>query len=282
MKKVAVIGLGIMGSAIADNFLKSGDVEVYVWNRGKAAMSKLVKKGALPTNSPAQATAKADVIFEVTANDESSREIWLSEDGILSAASEAKYLITCATLSVKWVDELARTCAVKGLNFFDMPMTGGRVGAEAGQLTLLVGGNLQKLDQLRPLLEIISKEVKYFGQDGAGTRYKLVLNMLQAIHIIGFAEAMKLARHAGLDEKLTAEALVQRPGGVLTEIAWEGYQKQPQPINFSVKWIDKDLHYAKQLAEKNELGILNEIIRIYDEAISHGLADNDWTKVIKT
>lgn len=162
-----------------------------------------------------------------------------------------------------------------------MPMTGGRIAAEKGELILLVGGDKQKLKNILPQLKVIAKDVKYFGKTGSGMRYKLVLNMLQAVHIIGFAEAMKLARIAGLDEQLVAEALIQRPGGALTAVAWEGYQKQPEPTNFSVKWIQKDLNYAKQLSKKSELLFLKKAIKIYDDAIKAGSAESDWTKITK-
>lgn len=278
MKKIAVLGLGIMGGAIVDNFLKSG-YEVYIWNRSPAAVNNYEAKGAYSTRTPAEAASRADMILEITADDESSKMVWLGSDGILKTANDKKYLITCATVSVKWVDELAAICKQKNLTFFDMPMTGGRIAAEKGELTLLVGGDKQKLRRILPQLKAIAKEVKYFGKTGNGMRYKLVLNMLQAVHIVGFTEAMKLAKIAGLDEKLVAEALIQRPGGVLTAVAWEGYQKQPEPINFSVKWIQKDLNYAKQLSKKSELSFLEMAIKIYDDAINAGLAESDWTKI---
>lgn len=280
MKKVAVVGLGIMGSGIANNFLKN-DYEVHVWNRTKANAARLIARGAIWSNSPAEATKKANLAFEVTANDESSREVWLAKNGILAGADRSKSLITCATLSVKWVDELIENCQKNGFGLFDMPMTGGRIAAKRGELTLLIGGNERKLDKLKPDLSAIAKDLKYFGSAGAGTRYKLVLNMLQAIHIAGFGEALKLARVAGLDEKTVGEALKERPGGALTALAWEGYQKQPEPINFSVQWIAKDLHYAKQLAADLRLPFLEQVIQVYERAISQGLAKSDWTKITK-
>lgn len=280
MKGVAVIGLGTMGHGIADNFLKNG-YKVFVWNRSKEKADDLVKRGATLTTSPKEATEKADLVFEVTANNESSREVWTGDEGILKSTDTTKSLITCATLSVKWMDELAKICQDKGYSFFDMPMTGGRIGAETGELILLVGGHKDKLDSISDDLKAISKEVKYFGPAGSGMRYKLVLNMLQAIHIAGLGEALKLANTAGLNEQLAGDALADRPGGITTGLAWRDYQTEPDPINFSVEWIEKDLKYAKEMAAGADLPLLDQALSQYEEAIKKGFAQSDWTKINK-
>src|SRR3989338_9242957 len=131
MKKIAVIGTGIMGHGMAANFLKHG-FEVTVWNRDKKKLKFLIQKGAIAADTPREAAAKADIVFEVTANDESSRSVWLGDDGILSGAHKNITLIVSCTFSVSWIEELARVCADRKITFFDMPLTGGRGGAEAG------------------------------------------------------------------------------------------------------------------------------------------------------
>lgn len=280
MKRIAVIGLGIMGHGIADNFLKQG-YSVTVWNRTASKAEDLVEKGATLAQSVTQAVKGADMIFEVTANDQSSKDIWLSDDGILATATAKQILITCATLSVVWTDQLAEKCAHAGLTFFDMPMTGGRVAAESGQLTLLVGGEQNKLGAIADVLQAIAKDVKYFGKAGSGMRYKLILNTLQAIHIAGLGEAMRMASAAGLDEERVGSALVERPGGVITTIGWEAFQQDPNPISFSVEWINKDLGYAAEMAETVNHPLLDEAKKLYEKAIEQGYSQADWTKINK-
>ncbi len=281
MNKIAVIGLGIMGHGIADNFQKKG-YSVVVWNRNPRKADDLVAKGAILAGSPAEAAEAADVVFEVTANDESSRAVWLGADGILSRPfSSPKFLITCATLSAAWVDELAEKASVPNVTFIDMPMTGGRIGAETGSLTLLVGGDSDKLEQIKPDLKAIASGARYFGAVGAGTKYKLILNTLQAIHIAGLGEALRMARKAGLDEKLVGDALAERPGGVITNLAWRDYQVAPEPINFSVEWIAKDLGYAAGMAEGVVHPLLDDVRKQYSAAIEQGFDQEDWTKINK-
>jgi len=191
--RIGVVGLGIMGSGIASNFLKNG-YRVFVWNRTPAMADGLIARGAIRCTTPAEVARKVDVIFEVTANDASSQSVWLARNGILAGADSTKTLIECATVSIQWIDKLITLCNSKKLSFFDMAMTGGRIGAESGALTLLVGGNETTLHTLRPILAAIAKKVIYFGPQGQGMRYKLVLNFLQAVHIIGYGQAMKIAK----------------------------------------------------------------------------------------
>jgi len=279
MKKVAVIGLGIMGHGIADNFLKKG-YEVYVWNRHPDKAQDL--KGAKLAGSPKEATEQADIIFEVTANDESSREVWMGKQGILGGAKPGQYLITCATLSVNWVEELAAKCKEQSLTFFDMPMTGSRMGAENGQLILLAGGDRSKLEMIKEDLEhSIAKEVKYFGAVGSGTKYKLILNTLQGIHLLGFGEALRMAKETGLEVKTVGDALAEAPGGTATNLAWKNYQNEPKPINFSVEWETKDLTYAQEMAKKSQYPLRDKAQDKFKRAVEEGHGDEDWTTVIK-
>jgi 3-hydroxyisobutyrate dehydrogenase-like beta-hydroxyacid dehydrogenase len=278
MKKIGVVGLGIMGSGMAENFLKHG-YELYVWNRHPKKAEKLVQKGAELCKTPKEVAEKAEMVFEVTANDETSREMWTSGNSILAGASKDSVLIASATLSAAWTDELAELCKQKGFTFFDMPLTGGRVGAETGSLRLLVGGNEAKLKELKPTLEAIAAKIFYFGPNGHGTRYKLLLNMLQAIHIVGFGEAMKMAEASGMDIDKVSTALTDRPGGEVTAVAKASYHHQPNPITFSVEWITKDLDYAKKFADSLDTPLLDDVLAKYHAALNAGKAQTDWTNI---
>lgn len=279
MKKVGVVGVGTMGCGIADNFLKNG-YEVFVWNRTPEKAQDLVEKGAQQTKSPKQAAEKSDIVIEVTANDESSLQVWQGTEGILAGADSKKRLITCATLSVEHVGMLARDCEDKGFTFFDMPMTGGRIGAVNGQLILLASGDPVELDKIKSDLMAIAKDIKYFGSVGSGTKYKLILNSLQAIHIVGFGEAMRMAKEVGLDESVVGDALSQLPGGYTTSLSWQCYQSEPKPVNFSVEWEAKDLGYASKMV-KEDYPLRDKAKEKFDQAEQAGHGRDDWTKVNK-
>ncbi len=278
MKSIGIVGLGIMGSGMAANFLKKGFV-VYVWNRSEKATKPLVVKGAVVCATPREVSEKAEVIFEVTANDESSLAVWTGEEGILAGAGSDKVLIASATLSVRWIDELSSICRDKGVTFCDIPVTGGRVGAETGTLTLLCGGEATIIKSLQPVFDAIAKKVFYFGAAGKGMRYKLILNFMQALHIVGFGTAMKMAKAHHMDLETVAQALAERPGGVVTEIAKHRYFKDTDPITFSIEWIVKDLTYAKQYAGDLDVPLLDDVLDVYKKSLAAGHGDVDWASV---
>ncbi|MGB4966656.1 MAG: NAD(P)-dependent oxidoreductase [Candidatus Saccharimonadales bacterium] len=278
---IGIVGLGIMGRGMAQNFLKQGH-NVLVWNRSAQVTKKLGSEGAIACASPQEVAHKAELVFEVTANDESSRAVWLGNGGILAGADESTTLVASATLSVGWIDELAKICTDKHHSLFDMTLTGGRIAAESGTLSLLVGGDKDKLDELRPTLEAISAKVFYFGRVGQGTRYKLLLNTLQAVHIVGFGEVMRIAEKSGMDLKAVSEALCDRPGGAITQISSNSYHNQPEPITFSVDWITKDLTYAKQFGDGENTPLLDNVLAAYQHIQKTGRGDKDWTNVNET
>lgn len=278
MKKIGVVGLGIMGSGIATNFLKKGH-EVFVWNRNSSVAARFVEQGAVMCASPAVVAQKAEIVFEVTANDESSKQVWFSETGILAGASTETILVASATLSIQWVDELIKETVMRKFQFFDMALTGGRIGAETGTLTLLCGGDGELLKTIENDLASIATKVLYFGVAGQGMRYKLILNFIQATHIVAFGQALKIAQAYNMDLKKVGDALAERPGGVITNLAWRDYQTEPEPINFSIEWITKDLKYAKALTKDLDIALIDEVLAEYQKALENGFGKKDWARV---
>lgn len=283
--KIAVLGLGIMGRGIALNFLKNG-YEVSVWNRSIEKTVEFTALSASVAATPAIAAENADIIFDVTANDESSKYVFCDEsEGVLSYAKDSAVLITCATLTVGWTLELAALCEKQGLVFFDMPMTGSRAGSESGNLQLLVGGDKEKFLEIEEHLEAISCDRPYFGAAGNGMKFKLILNAIQAAHVVAFGDAMRQAKAAGVDMDAAGSFLNEKPGGYPTQMSWKLFQDPPSKVNFSVKWILKDLIYAREMLEESGFSnsvspaILDVSISVLQRAADSGLGDEDWTVV---
>lgn len=281
-KKIGIIGLGIMGHGMAVNFLRAG-YELSLWNRSPERAEDLVtQQGARLLNSPRAVTEASDIVFEVLADDESSRAVWLGNDGILAGATTDKTLITSASLSISWTEELANSCKGKGFRFLDMPLTGSRKGAETGTLKLLVGGDITLLDEIRPDLAAIADKIYHFGKSGSGMRFKLILNVLQAIQINAAVHAIELAKKTGLNINQVHDAIFDVPMGpasINTGMAFQS--KDIKSINFTLKLMEKDLRYAQDMAA--QLGIdfdlLNSTQADYAQAKTAGLGDEDWTKI---
>ena len=284
-KRIAVLGLGIMGNGIARNFLKAG-YEVAVWNRSPQKCEALVQLGATLATTPRAAALNSDLIFDVTADDDSSTQLFRDpENGLFSVGRPEQIFITCVTLSLSAVNNLADQAAQFGLTFFDMPMTGSRVGAESGTLTLFVGGNQQKLNEIETDLQAIASDIRYFGEAGSGMKIKLVLNSISATHVFVFGESMKRTLSVGLDMDKSGDYLAVKPGGPVTNLAWNSYKNPPEQTQFSVKWMLKDLKYAKESFKDFEAATglsstyLDISIEILQKAFDAGLGEQDWTIV---
>lgn len=278
VQSVGIVGTGIVGKGMARNLLKAG-YSVHIWNRTPAVYGDLVSEGAIPSDTPQDVGKKSDVVIEVTATDESSRSVWTGQKGILSGASAQTILITSATLSVPWVDELIGLCRQRGYTFLDVPVTGGRIGAETGSLTLLIGGDPSVVADLQGVFGAIAKKMVHFGPAGSGMRYKLILNFMQALHLVGFAQAMKIAEAHGLDLEKVSAALADRPGGALTDIARRAYITEPDPLTFPIEWIVKDLSYAKQFAGSLDVSLLDAVLDVYRQALAAGFGKKDWARI---
>src|ERR1019366_9246189 len=206
MARVAFIGLGRMGHGMAGRYLDAC-FTVAVWNRSKAKAEDLIGRGARWATSPEDAAIDADAVVTMVADDEASREGWLTKDGAAATMKAGTLAIECSTVSYKHALDLSRELRGRGLVYIDCPVTGLPDAAAAGKLTLLVGAEPADLEQARPYLAPLSTTIRHFGAVGTGTVYKLINNLMGAIQIAGLAEGLAIAEQAGLDMKLVLEAL---------------------------------------------------------------------------
>lgn len=207
MARIAFIGLGNMGFGMARRLLQAGH-DLRVFNRTRAKATELERAGARVCVTPSEASAGAEAVIGMTADDSSSRSVWLGSDGVLAAELAPRALaVECATLSHEWVMELAAAAGALRLQYIDAPVTGLPENAAAGTLTLLVGADPVDLNRARPILSAFSQRILRFGPVGSGTAYKLIINMIGAVQIASLAEGYALAEKAGLDLEVVLEAI---------------------------------------------------------------------------
>jgi 3-hydroxyisobutyrate dehydrogenase len=257
MANVAFVGLGKMGSGMALRMLGAGHL-VTVYNRTAAKAEAVVSGGARLAASPQAACVNADAVFCMVSDDAASREVWLGVDGILaSELAPGALAVECSTLSHGWVMELASQVTDRGFRYIDSPVTGLPANAAAGDLTLLVGADEKDLEHATPLLAAISNRVIRFGGVGAGTAYKLIINMIGAVQIASVAEGMALAQRAGLNLTAVADAIAT------------GQAASPQVVRNARRIVNgdhdsnvvftaalrlKDVDYALRLARELRMG----------------------------
>jgi 3-hydroxyisobutyrate dehydrogenase len=286
MARIAFLGLGRMGTGMAGRLLAAGH-ELTVWNRtaGKAAV--LVEGGARLASSPRDAAAGTDAVVVMVSDDTASRSVWQGPDGVLAAdVAPGALAIECSTLSHGWVLELAADARARGLRYLDSPVTGLPAAAAAGALTLLVGADAADLDAAQPLLRPVSEQQLHFGPVGAGTAYKLIINLMGAVQIAAAAEGMALAERAGLDLDQVARAIAAgqaaSPQVVRNSrrMADGGHERD---IVFSGRLRHKDAAYGVALAAA--LGVAAPFGRAaldgLDQLLAMGLGDQNESSIIE-
>jgi 3-hydroxyisobutyrate dehydrogenase len=257
MSNVTFIGLGRMGLGMAQRLLAAGH-RVRLYNRTASRAASLLERGATIHASPREASEGAEVIIAMVADDAASRSVWQAEEGVFAAALPAGTLaIECSTLSHDWVLELAAEAQRRSLRYIDCPVTGLPDMAAAGELTLLVGAEVEDLARAQAVLDTFSKQTVHFGAIGAGTAYKLMINLQGAIQIAAVAEGMALAERAGLDLHTVAETLAtgQAASPQVVRIARRIVEGEHEKnVMFTPQLRLKDVDYALRLARKLGIG----------------------------
>ena len=206
MKRIAYLGLGIMGSGMATNLLKAGN-QVTVWNRSPESCKPLVEKGATQAQTPAQAVENADVIMYCLANDNVVEEVVFGAEGILVNVRSGQIAIDMTTVHPDTSCREAAAYAKKHVEFLDAPVFGSKNESAAGGLWIVVGGKRDVFEQVKPILEPLSETIHYLGDTGKGASMKLIGNSIVATQIEALGEAMILATKAGLNPKDVLDVL---------------------------------------------------------------------------
>ncbi len=253
MANIAFLGTGNMGTGMASCLLGAGH-SLSVYNRTAEKAEVLVQLGASLAATPRDAATGANAVIAIVADDQASANVWLGDDGVFAAETPANpFAIECSTLSHDWVLELSGIAAKKGWRYIDCPVTGVPEQAKAGALALLVGADDADLKEAQSFLDAFSTETIHFGPIGAGTAYKLMVNLMGAVQIAGAAEGMAMAEKAGLDPKQVADAIGRGAAAsrqvirTTKRMADGGHDRD---ITFSGKLRLKDVLYALKLADK--------------------------------
>jgi 3-hydroxyisobutyrate dehydrogenase len=285
MAALAFLGTGNMGAAMAARLVAAGHA-LAVYNRTAARARPLGDAGARLCRTPREAAEGAEAVLAMVGDDEASADVWLGDDGALAAAGERGALaIECSTLSHDWVLGLAAKARAKGWRYIDCPVTGIPAQAAAGELTLLVGADDADLTAARPLLAPLAKEIVHFGPVGAGTAYKLMVNLMGAVQIAGVAEGLLIAEKAGLAADTVAYALARGAAAspqVVRNVRRMLDGDHDRNVTFSGRLRLKDVLYGLRLADKlGQRTPFGDAARdAFQRLVDQGLDDLNESKVI--
>jgi 3-hydroxyisobutyrate dehydrogenase len=250
---IGFIGLGLMGRPMAANLLKAG-YELTVWNRTAARADDLLAQGAKHAASPRDVATASDILFTIVSDPPALESVLWGEGGALPAMRRGSLLVDSSTVSPVLARRVAQATASQGVDFLDAPVTGGTWGAEKGELVFMVGGEEATLKRVEPVLGAMGKRWFHLGPHGAGQTVKLAMNLLLALQVDAFAEALALVTRAGVPGESLFEVMQSSMGrsGVL-DIKGSMMLKGEYKPSFPLRLMHKDLSLALDLG--NQLGV---------------------------
>ncbi|MHC8304604.1 NAD(P)-dependent oxidoreductase [Pseudomonas sp. PB3P13] len=245
-------GIGLMGLPMCRRLLAAG-YSLTVWNRNPDKCAPLVEAGARQVGTPAELCEHADVVMLCLADTSVVREVVFGSGGIADGAKSGQLLVDFSSLEPTATREMsAQLVSQTGMTWLDAPVSGGVVGAEAGSLAIMVGGETADLERVRPALLTLGQRVTHMGGVGAGQVTKACNQMIVACNALVIAEVVALAERSGVDAGLIAEALAggfadSRP---LQILAPQMAHSEFEPVKWHVRTLLKDLDTAVKFSRE--------------------------------
>ena len=281
--RVAVVGAGRMGAAMAGTLRRAG-LEVVVFNRTRARAEACAEAtGAGVAATARQAAADAQVVLSSLADDAAVEAAYTGPDGVVAGLEPGTVVCESSTVDPGTVRRLAPLVAERGADLLDTPVSGSVSTVEAGQLTIMAGGDPAALERARPVLDRLAKQVFHIGELGSGAVMKLVVNSVLHGLNLALAEGLVLAERAGVARptayEVIASSAVAAPFVHYKREAFE-HPGEP-PVAFSLDLVAKDLDLALELAARTGAPLDQAATnrRVVRAAVADGLGDHDLSEL---
>ncbi len=240
----------MMGLPMARNLVEYG-YSVTVFDLNDSTVNAAKEFGASSADSAAETAAISDIVITMVPDSEHVEAVIAGDEGILEGLKPGSIVIDMSTIDPEMGKKMASLIEAKGSNFVDAPVTGGVEGAQAGTLSILVGGNAEVFERALPVLNVLGRDVSHMGPVGSGHTTKIANQLIGVATLAGMAEAFVLAKKSGLDMQVFFDAVKNGAGR-----SWALETLGPKILDgdfapgFMVKHMQKDLRLAGQLAAK--------------------------------
>ena len=257
------IGTGVMGLSMCGHLLGKG-YGVTVYNRTKSKAQPLLDKGARWGDSPRAVTAQANVLFTMVGYPRDVREVYFGADGVLAGVKPGSLVVDMTTTEPRLSKEIYEAAKARGVDAIDAPVSGGDIGARNAALSIMVGGDAEAVERVRPLLEILGKTIIHQGGPGAGQHAKMCNQIVIAGTMIGVCESLLYGHRAGLNLETMLQSIRGGAAGCwsLENLAPRILQRNFAP-GFLVDHFIKDMEIA--LAEADRMGLVLPGLKLVDE-----------------
>jgi 3-hydroxyisobutyrate dehydrogenase len=253
--RIGWIGTGVMGRWMCEHILKAG-YTARVFNRSPVKALPLLSLGAKLADSPKEVAANSDVIFSIVGMPHDVREVMLGEHGAFAGAKPGAILVDMTTSEPALAVEIAEQATRRGMTALDAPVTGGDVGAKAGTLSIMIGGDAEAAVAIRPLLECTGKTIIHHGGPGCGQHAKMVNQILISSNMVAICEALLYGVRAGLKmEEVLKSVSIGAAGSKALEVLGPRILSGNFEPGFYVEHFIKDMGIALAEAHKMKIGL---------------------------
>jgi 3-hydroxyisobutyrate dehydrogenase len=278
---IGFIGIGVMGKSMAGHLLAAG-FPLVIYTRTEEKAADLIDKGAKWMDTPRGVAEKANVIFTIVGYPHDVEEVYFGENGLITNGKKGSYLIDMTTsapqLAIKIFDEAKKN----GIHSIDAPVSGGDIGAKTAKLSIMVGGEKEAFEEVKPLLELLGSNIVYQGKAGSGQHTKMCNQIAIATNMIGVTEAIIYAEKAGLDPETVLKSISTGAAG-----SWSLSNLAPRMLNqdfepgFYIKHFIKDMKIALEEAEHMDMDApgLTLAKSLYDQLAKNG-EENSGTQAL--
>lgn len=287
MEKIGFIGLGIMGKPMCHNLLKAGFEVVFYARRDKVIREMRDAGAAFAASAKAVAEA-ADIIVTIVTADAQVREVMLGEDGVLAGASAGKLVVDMSTISPMTIREIAEIASKRGVGVMDAPVSGGDIGAIAGTLTIMAGGEKADFERCQGMFKAMGKAENIFhvGPVGVGQTVKIINQLLGGINMAAIAEGLTLGVKAGADPEVMRQVIGVSSGNSsafqarVAEFLMKGQFKPGFMLDLMKKDVGIAVEMGKVMNVPVPLGAA--AYQLYAAASSLGAGELDFSAVCRT
>jgi 2-hydroxy-3-oxopropionate reductase len=282
MANIGFIGLGIMGTPMAGNLIKGGHT-VFTHTRGETP-AVLLEAGARPCASGAEVARQADIVITMVPDTPHVEDVLFKPDGVAAGLSKGKLVVDMSSISPVATKDFARRINALGCEYLDAPVSGGEVGAKAATLTIMVGGSEAAFDKMKPIFELMGKNITLVGGNGDGQITKVANQIIVALNIEAVGEALLLAAKAGADPAKVRQALM---GGFansrILEVHGERMVKRSFDPGFRIELHQKDLNLALTTARQLGVSLPNTATaqELFNACAAHGGAKWDHSGMVR-
>lgn len=275
---LGVVGVGRMGSRMAQNLLKSG-YPVVVYDVVPKGVQDLVAQGAKAAGSPKELASQVDAVLSSLPGPPEVEAAYVGQDGVVAGAKPGALLIDLTSNDPSSAQKVAKAAEAKGLKFLDAPVSGGVTGAQNATLTIMVGGHQADFDEALPILQALGKNITLCGPTGAGCVVKIVNQLFVGVLSATVAEGMMLGTKWGVDPVTMYNVLNTGFAGstILTRHVTNFILKGDYEPGFTINLLSKDIWLALSLGRELDvpLDVTAATSQILERAKAHGLGNKD-------